>query len=109
MITRQTAPEVSRKIKRFTNDELRQRFVDNTVPQVEMLGMTVPDPDLHFDTESGHYRFGEIDWQEFNEVINGRGICNQERLDAKRKAREEGTGTGSSAGPCTKQHARKVA
>ena len=79
------------KIKRFTNDELRQRFVDNTVPQVEMLGMTVPDPDLHFDTESGHYRFGEIDWQEFNEVINGRGICNQERLDAKRKAWEEGT------------------
>ncbi len=54
-----------------------------------MLGMTVPDPDLHFDTESGHYRFGEIDWQEFNEVINGRGICNQERLDAKRKARKK--------------------
>lgn len=101
MITRQTAPEVSRKIKRFTNDELRQRFVDNTVPQVEMLGMTVPDPDLHFDTESGHYRFGEIDWQEFNEVINGRGICNQERLDAKRKARRR-YWYGSSAGPCTK-------
>lgn len=82
-----SARSLARKIKRFTNDELRQRFVDNTVPQVEMLGMTVPDPDLHFDTESGHYRFGEIDWQEFNEVINGRGICNQERLDAKRKAR----------------------
>lgn len=74
-----------------------------------MLGMTVPDPDLHFDTESGHYRFGEIDWQEFNEVINGRGICNQERLDAKRKARKKVPGTGSSAGPCTKQLARKVA
>lgn len=76
--------------------------MDNTVPQVEMLGMTVPDPDLHFDTESGHYRFGEIDWQEFNEVINGRGICNQERLDAKRKAWKKVPGTGSSAGPCTK-------
>ena len=111
MITRQTAPEVSPgKSKRFTNDELRQRFVDNTVPQVEMLGMTVPDPDLHFDTESGHYRFGEIDWQEFNEVINGRGICNQERLDAKRKAWEEGTWVREAAlAHAQKQLARKVA
>ena len=79
-------PQSGWKIKRFGNDELRQRFVDNTVPQVEMLGMTVPDPDLRFDEESGHYRFGEIDWQEFDEVINGRGICNHERLAAKRKA-----------------------
>ncbi len=69
-----------------------------------MLGMTVPDPDLHFDTESGHYRFGEIDWQEFNEVINGRGICNQERLDAKRKAREEGTGYGKQRWPMHKNN-----
>ncbi|MFV8083302.1 hypothetical protein ACNQ2Q_26430, partial [Enterobacter cloacae complex sp.6701430] len=52
--------------------------------------MTVPDPDLQFDEASGHYRFGEIDWQEFNEVISGRGICNHERLAAKRKAWEEG-------------------
>lgn len=83
-------PQSGWKIKRFGNDELRQRFVDNTVPQVEMLGMTVPDPDLRFDEESGHYRFGEIDWQEFDEVINGRGICNHERLAAKRKARDDG-------------------
>ncbi|UMX73135.1 hypothetical protein MJ585_12900 [Klebsiella pneumoniae] len=54
--------------------------------------MTVPDPDLQFDEASGHYRFGEIDWQEFNEVISGRGICNHERLAAKRKAWEEGGG-----------------
>jgi len=80
-----SARSLAWKIKRFGNDELRQRFVDNTVPQVEMLGMTVPDPDLHFDEESGHYRFGEIDWQEFDEVINGRGICNHERLAAKRR------------------------
>ncbi|END1085944.1 TPA: 1,2-phenylacetyl-CoA epoxidase subunit PaaA [Escherichia coli] len=105
-----SARSLAWKIKRFTNDELRQRFVDNTVPQVEMLGMTVPDPDLHFDTESGHYRFGEIDWQEFNEVINGRGICNQERLDAKRKAWEEGTWVREAAlAHAQKQHARKVA
>ena len=81
-----SARSLAWKIKRFGNDELRQRFVDNTVPQVEMLGMTVPDPDLRLDEESGHYRFGEIDWQEFDEVINGRGICNHERLTAKRKA-----------------------
>ncbi|MFP1483448.1 hypothetical protein ACLB1S_14260 [Escherichia coli] len=102
MITRQTAPEVSpgkSNVSPTTNSA--SVSVDNTIPQVEMLGMTVPDPDLHFDTESGHYRFGEIDWQEFNEVINGRGICNQERLDAKRKAQRY-LGTGSSAGPCTK-------
>lgn len=98
------------KIKRFGNDELRQRFVDNTVPQVEMLGMTVPDADLRFDAESGHYRFGEIDWQEFNEVINGRGVCNQERLDAKRKAWEEGAWVREAAlAHAQKQHACKVA
>ncbi len=85
-----SARSMAWKIKLHSNDELRQRFVDNTVPQVEILGMTVPDPDLQFDEASGHYRFGEIDWQEFNEVISGRGICNHERLAAKRKAREEG-------------------
>ena len=96
-----SARSLAWKIKRFTNDELRQRFVGNTVPQVEMLGMTVPDPDLHF---------GEIDWQEFNEVINGRGICNQERLDAKRKAWEEGTWVREAAlAHAQKQLARKVA
>lgn len=68
--------------------------------------MTVPDPDLQFDEASGHYRFGEIDWQEFNEVISGRGICNHERLAAKRKAWEEGRmGARSRAGPCAKQQA----
>ncbi len=85
-----SARSMAWKIKLHSNDELRQRFVDNTVPQVEILGMTVPDPDLQFDEASGHYRFGEIDWQEFNEVISGRGICNHERLAAKRKAWEEG-------------------
>ncbi|TPV76757.1 1,2-phenylacetyl-CoA epoxidase subunit A [Klebsiella pneumoniae] len=90
--------------------ELRQRFVDNTVPQVEILGMTVPDPDLQFDEASGHYRFGEIDWQEFNEVISGRGICNHERLAAKRKAWEEGEWVREAAlAHAQKQQARSAA
>jgi len=85
-----SAQSLSWKIKRFGNDELRQRFVDNTVPQVELLGMQVPDKELKFNTETGHYQFGAIDWQEFNDVINGRGLCNHERLAAKRKAWEDG-------------------
>lgn len=105
-----SARSLAWKIKRFGNDELRQRFVDNTVPQVELLGMTVPDADLRFDEQSGHYRFGEIDWQEFNEVINGRGICNHERLAAKRKAWEEGEWVREAAlAHAQKQQTRDVA
>lgn len=85
-----SARSLAWKIKRHTNDELRQRFVDNTIPQVEALGMTVPDPNLAWDEASGHYRFGDIDWNEFNEVIAGRGICNHERLAAKRRAWDNG-------------------
>lgn len=85
-----SAQSLAWKIKRFGNDELRQRFVDNTVPQVELLGMQVPDKALRFDANTGHYQFGEIDWQEFNDVINGRGLCNHERLAAKRKAWDDG-------------------
>lgn len=85
-----SAQSLAWKIKRFGNDELRQRFVDNTVPQVELLGMTVPDKDLFWNEATGHYEFGAIDWDEFNEVIAGRGLCNEERLAAKRKAWEEG-------------------
>ncbi len=99
-----SARSIAWKNQTFTNDELRQRFVDNTVPQVEMLGMTVPDPDLHFDTESGHYRFGEIDWQEFNEVINGRGICNQERLTPNVKPGKKVPGYGKQRWPMHKNN-----
>ena len=105
-----SARSMAWKIKLHSNDELRQRFVDNTVPQVEILGMTVPDPDLQFDEASGHYRFGEIDWQEFNEVISGRGICNHERLAAKRKAWEEGEWVREAAlAHAQKQQARSAA
>lgn len=85
-----SAQSMAWKIKRFSNDELRQKFVDNTVPQVQQLGLEVPDPDLKFNEETGHYEFGEIDWHEFNEVIAGRGPCNHERIEARRKAWENG-------------------
>jgi ring-1,2-phenylacetyl-CoA epoxidase subunit PaaA len=78
------------KIKRFSNDELRQKFVDATVPQADYLGLTVPDPALRLDAETGHYVFGEIDWAEFRAVLAGNGPCNRERLEARRKAHEEG-------------------
>lgn len=85
-----SAQSLAWKVKRFGNDELRQKFVDNTVPQVLQLGLEVPDPDLKFNEEIGHYEFGEIDWHEFNEVIAGRGPCNHERIEARRKAWENG-------------------
>ena len=85
-----SAQSLAWKIKRFGNDELRQKFVDNTVPQVHALGLTVPDPDLKWNEETGHYEFGEIDWDEFYAVIAGQGPCNHERLAARSKAWEEG-------------------
>ncbi len=85
-----SAQSMAWKIKRFSNDELRQKFVDNTVPQVEALGMSIPDADLIWDETIGHYRFGEIDWEELYQVIKGNGICNTERLAAKRKGWEDG-------------------
>ncbi|MFC4262834.1 1,2-phenylacetyl-CoA epoxidase subunit PaaA [Ferruginibacter yonginensis] len=78
------------KIKRKTNDELRQQFVDMAVQQVKVLGMTLPDPDLKWNEERQHYDFGEINWTEFWNVVKGNGPCNKQRLDAKKKAHEEG-------------------
>jgi ring-1,2-phenylacetyl-CoA epoxidase subunit PaaA len=78
------------KIKRQTNDELRQRFVDATVEQAEILGVTLPDSDLKWNEERGHYDFGEIDWEEFWNVVKGHGPCNKERLAARNKAWDEG-------------------
>lgn len=78
------------KIKRVSNDELRQKFVDVTVPQAQHLGLTVPDPALHWDDATQHYRFGDIDWSEFQAVLKGNGPCNQERLEARRHAHEDG-------------------
>ncbi len=78
------------KIKRKTNDELRQQFVDQTIPQAELIGLTVPDPDLKWNEERGHYDFGAIDWEEFWQVVKGNGPCNKERINARVKAWEEG-------------------
>lgn len=85
-----TGQSVQWKIKRFTNDELRQKFVDMTVPQADVLGLTVPDPALKFNKETGHYEFGEIDWNEFWNVVKGNGPCNKQRMEARIKAHEDG-------------------
>ncbi len=78
------------RIKINSNDELRQKFVDQTVPQAEYLGLTVPDDNLHLNEETGHYEFSEPDWDEFFEVLNGNGPCNAERLAARNKAWDDG-------------------
>lgn len=85
-----SAQSMKWRIKRFSNDELRQRFVDMTVPQAELIGLTVPDPDLKWNESTGHYEIGAIDWSEFWQVVSGNGPCNKERLDARRKAHDEG-------------------
>ena len=78
------------KIKRKSNDELRQNFVDMIAEQAKVLGMTLPDPELKWNKERKHYDFGEIDWEEFWNVVKGNGPCNKERLEVRRKAWEEG-------------------
>ena len=78
------------KIKRVSNDELRQKFVDVTVPQAELLGLRIPDDKLAWNAERAHYDFGAIDWDDFWRVVNGDGPCNKERLAARVKAYEQG-------------------
>lgn len=78
------------KIKRETNDELRQKFIDKTVQQTEIIGLTIPDPDLKWNEEKGHYDFGKMDWDEFWRVVNGDGPCNKERLEHHKKAHADG-------------------
>ena len=85
-----TAQSMKWKIKRFTNDELRQKFVDICKEQADILGITIPDPDLKWNEERGHYDFGEINWDEFWQVVKGNGPCNKERIAARVKAHEEG-------------------
>ena len=85
-----SAQSMQWKIKRFSNDELRQKFVDATVPQAEFLGLTMPDHKLAFDDETGHYRFGEINWQEFYDVLAGNGPCNRQRMKTRRDAQADG-------------------
>jgi ring-1,2-phenylacetyl-CoA epoxidase subunit PaaA len=96
------------KIKRFSNDELRQKFVDFTVPQAEFLGLTVPDAQLKFDSATQHYRFGAIDWAEFEQVLKGHGPCNRERLAARRDAHESGRWVREAAAAYAEKQRRRL-
>jgi ring-1,2-phenylacetyl-CoA epoxidase subunit PaaA len=102
-----TAQSMQWKIKRFTNDELRQRFVDMCAEQVKVLGMTLPDPELKWNEARGHYDFGPIDWNEFYEVLKGNGPCNKQRLDARKKAWEEGKWVRDAAESYARKHEKK--
>lgn len=85
-----TEKSVRWRIKRFTNDELRQKFVDVTVEQAKVLGLEMPDKDIKWNEERGHYDFGKINWEEFYNVVKGNGPCNKQRLEARRTAWEKG-------------------
>lgn len=85
-----SAQSMKWKIKRFSNDELRQEFVDRTVVQAHSIGLSIPDKDLKFNEKTGHWEFGAIDWTEFNQVISGNGPCNKQRIRARVKAWEDG-------------------
>ena len=95
------------KIKRFTNDELRQSFVDATVSQAQILGLTIPDPNLKWNEDRGHYDFSEINWEEFWQVVKGNGPCNKERIAARLKAKEEGLWVREAANAFAKKRAMK--
>ena len=97
------------RIKRFTNDELRQKFVDVTVPQAELLGLTVPDKDLKWNEERGHYDFGEIDWKEFFNVISGNGPCNKQRIEARKSAWDNGAWVREAANAHAEKKAKRKA
>ena len=85
-----SAQSMAWKIKRFSNDELRQKFVDITKPQADHIGLTIPDPDLVWNEEKRQHNFGEINWDEFWKVVKGHGPCNKQRLAARVKAHEDG-------------------
>ncbi|MEO9802309.1 MAG: 1,2-phenylacetyl-CoA epoxidase subunit PaaA [Reichenbachiella sp.] len=104
-----TAQSMSWKIKRFTNDELRQKFVDATAPQADILGISIPDPDLKWNEKTNHYDFGPIDWEEFWAVVKGNGPCNKERLATRKKAYEEGAWVREAALAYAKKRKKKSA
>ncbi len=107
--SKHSAQSMRWKIKRFSNDELRQKFVDVTVPQAEYLDLEVPDPDLELDETTGHYRFGAIDWDEFYQVLKGNGPCNRERMRARRDAHDDGAWVREAAvAHAEKQRARRA-
>lgn len=96
------------KIKRKSNDELRQQFIDITAPQADYLGITIPDEKLKWNEERGHYDFGEIDWDEFWRVVKGNGPCNKERLDARNKAYDDGAWVREAASAYAEKQEAKI-
>ena len=102
-----TAELIRWRVKRKTNDELRQRFIDLTVPQADAVGLTLPDPDLKFNPEKQGYDFGQIDWDEFWQVVKGNGPCNRERLQARRDAHDNGRWVREAAEAYSAKHAKK--
>jgi ring-1,2-phenylacetyl-CoA epoxidase subunit PaaA len=96
------------KIKRFSNDELRQKFVDATVPQAQYLGLTIPDPGMTQD-QDGHCRYSAIDWDEFKQVLAGNGPCNRERIAVRRRAHEEGAWVREAAVAYAEKRSRRAA
>ena len=103
-----TAQSMRWRIKRDTNDELRQKFVDITVPQADAIGLEVPDPALKWNEETGHYEFGEVDWEEFYAVVRGEGPVAKERMTARRQAWEEGAWVRDAAAAYAEKHSRKA-
>jgi ring-1,2-phenylacetyl-CoA epoxidase subunit PaaA len=104
-----TAQSMTWGIKRHTNDELRQRFVDMTVPQADKLGVTLPDPELSWNDERGHYDFGAVDWDEFMAVVKGNGPCNAQRIARRRAADADGAWVREAAAAHAAKHAGRVA
>ncbi|WP_163509694.1 1,2-phenylacetyl-CoA epoxidase subunit PaaA [Fodinicola acaciae] len=104
-----TAQSMAWKIKRHTNDELRQRFVDMSVPQAEALGVTLPDPELRWNADRNHYDFGDIDWVEFKQVVSGNGPCNAERIAHRKSAHDNGEWVREAAAAYAAKHAEGVA
>ncbi len=97
------------RVKRQTNDELRQRFIDLTVPQAQSLDLTLPDPHLAPDPETGSWKFGQINWDEFRQVLAGHGPCNEERMRARREAHENGAWVRAAAEAYAAKHSRAAA
>ncbi|HEX8640884.1 MAG TPA: 1,2-phenylacetyl-CoA epoxidase subunit PaaA, partial [Allosphingosinicella sp.] len=103
-----TAQSMRWRIKRETNDELRQKFVDITVPQADAIGLTVPDPALTWNEQRGHYDFGEVDWEEFYAVVRGEGPVAKERMKARRDAWEDGAWIREAAAAWAEKRSRKA-
>lgn len=103
-----TAELMRWKVKKYTNDDLRQRFIDRTVPQAENIGLKLPDDKLKWNPDTMHYEHGEINWDEFYNVIKGNGICNHQRLKARNDAHDKGAWVREAANAYAGKHAEKT-